>query len=57
MPGTGVEPVRGLAHWCLRAARRPIPPPGHFTLDFESFDNAARLSIKILERHQPMVTD
>jgi len=57
VPGTGVEPVRGLAHWCLRPARLPIPPPGQFTLDFESFDNAAKLPIKILERHEPMVTD
>ena len=28
MPRTGVEPVRVLAHWCLRPARLPIPPPG-----------------------------
>ena len=28
VPRTGVEPVRVLAHWCLRPARLPIPPPG-----------------------------
>ena len=28
VPGTGIEPVRMLLHWCLRPTRLPIPPPG-----------------------------
>jgi site-specific DNA recombinase len=29
VPGAGIEPARGLTHWCLRPARLPIPPSGH----------------------------
>jgi hypothetical protein len=30
VPGIGVEPIRYCYHWCLRPARLPIPPPGHY---------------------------
>ena len=30
VPGAGVEPARVLPHRCLRPARLPIPPSGHF---------------------------
>ena len=30
VPRPGVEPGWMLLHWCLRPARLPIPPSGHF---------------------------
>jgi hypothetical protein len=31
VPGAGIEPAQHCCHWCLRPARLPIPPSGHFT--------------------------
>ncbi len=34
--GTGLEPVRALAHHPLEMARLPIPPPKHFVAGADS---------------------
>ncbi len=36
VPGTGIEPVWRLIHWCLRPARLPIPPSGRCALACKS---------------------
>ena len=30
VPGAGIEPAQYCYHWCLRPARLPIPPSGHY---------------------------
>jgi hypothetical protein len=30
VPGAGIEPAQHRCHWCLRPARLPIPPSGHY---------------------------
>lgn len=30
VPGAGIEPAQPCGHWCLRPARLPIPPSGHY---------------------------
>ena len=37
VPEAGVEPACPCEHWCLRPARLPIPPSGHFTYNQNSF--------------------
>ena len=31
VPRVGIEPTSPWGHWCLRPARLPVPPSGHFT--------------------------
>ena len=34
VPGAGIEPARDCSHWFLRPTRLPVPPSGHYSLNF-----------------------